>query len=166
MVSAFADYGAKRVSVTGARTVTDVDATLALAEARAGIDEMKSTLHRNFRRMSVFAEKGEMPPLDERLLFKFQCTSVAKRCATLALPLFRGAGGSGIFDGQPFGRYYTDILAMGNHVANDFASAGRNWGSVMMGVGEPRHAALSSASNDPIYSGEGRVRHAGRTTRA
>jgi 3-hydroxy-9,10-secoandrosta-1,3,5(10)-triene-9,17-dione monooxygenase len=134
MADAFTEYGAKRVSVTGARTVMDADATLALAEARAGIDEMKATLHRNFERMAPYAEKGVMPPMDERLLFKFQCTSVAKRCANLALPLFRGAGGSGVFDTQPFGRFYTDILTMGNHVANDFASSGRNWGAVSMGM--------------------------------
>jgi 3-hydroxy-9,10-secoandrosta-1,3,5(10)-triene-9,17-dione monooxygenase len=134
MVSAFVDYGAKRVSVTGAKTVFNPEATLALAEARAGIDEMRATLRRNFQRMALFAEMDQKPTLDDRMLFKFQCVSVAKRCATLALPLFEAAGGSGIFEAQPFGRYYTDILAMGNHVANDFRSAGRNWGGVMMGL--------------------------------
>ena len=59
---------------------------------------------------------------------------VAKRCADLAFPLFKAAGGSGIFDTQPFGRFYTDILAMGNHAANQFQIAGRNWGAVMMGM--------------------------------
>ena len=134
MVNAFVEYGARRVSVTGAKTVFNPEATLALAEARAGIDEMRATLRRNFDRMTIFAETDRKPSLDDRMLFKFQCTSVAKRCATLALPLFEAAGGSGIFEGQPFGRYYTDILAMGNHVANDFRSAGRNWGGVMMGL--------------------------------
>lgn len=134
MVDAFADYGAKRVSVTGAKTIVDPDATLALAEAQAGIDEMKATLHRNFTRMAPYAEKGEMPPLKDRLLSKFQCVSVAKRCVELALPLFRAAGGSGVFDAQPFGRYYSDILTMGNHAANNFPAAGRNWGGVMMGL--------------------------------
>jgi 3-hydroxy-9,10-secoandrosta-1,3,5(10)-triene-9,17-dione monooxygenase len=134
MVDAFVEYGSKRVSVTGARTVSDPDATLALAEARAGIDEMKATLHRNFTRMQPYAEAGEMPPLDDRLLFKFQCGAVPKRAAELALPLFRAAGGSGIFENQPFGRFYTDILAMGNHAANQFKTAGRNWGAVMMGL--------------------------------
>ena len=134
MVNAFIDYGSKRVSVTGAKTVFNPEATLALAEARAGIDEMRATLRRNFTRMAEYAENDTKPPMDDRLLFKFQCTSVVKRCATLALPLFEAAGGSGIFETQPFGRYYTDILAMGNHVANDFRSAGRNWGGVMMGL--------------------------------
>jgi 3-hydroxy-9,10-secoandrosta-1,3,5(10)-triene-9,17-dione monooxygenase len=134
MVDAFIDYGSRRVSVTGAKTVFDPDATLALAEARAGIDEMKATLARNFARMAPYAERGEMPPLDERLLFKFQCTSVPRRCQALALPIFNAAGGSGIFDSQPFGRFYTDILAMGNHVGNHYQSAGRNWGGVMLGL--------------------------------
>ena len=134
MVDAFAEYGSRRISVTGARTVLDPDATLALAEARAAIDEMKATLHRNFARMAIFAEKGEMPPLQERLLFKFQSGAVPKRCADLALPLFRAAGGSGIFDTQPFGRFYTDILAMGSHAGNQYQTTGRNWGAVMMGL--------------------------------
>jgi 3-hydroxy-9,10-secoandrosta-1,3,5(10)-triene-9,17-dione monooxygenase len=134
MVDAFAVYGARRVSVTGAKTILDPDATLALAEAQAGIDEMKATLHRNFHRMAPYAEKGEMPPLKDRLLFKYQCVSVAKRSADLALPMFRLSGGSGVFESQPFGRFYTDIVAMGNHAANNYPSAGRNWGSVMMGL--------------------------------
>jgi 3-hydroxy-9,10-secoandrosta-1,3,5(10)-triene-9,17-dione monooxygenase len=134
MVNAFIDYGSRRVSVTGAKTVFDPEATLALAEARAGIDEMRATLRRNFQRMALFAENGEFPSLDDRMLFKYQCTSVAKRCATLALPLFEAAGGSGVFDSQPFGRIYTDILAMGNHAGNSFRNAGRNWGGVMMGL--------------------------------
>jgi len=134
MVNAFVDYGSKRVSVSGAKTQFDPDAQLALAEARAGIDEMKATLHRNFGRMSGYAEQGEMPPMDERMLFKFQCTSVPRRCAELALPLFKAAGGSGVFDTQPFGRFYTDMLAMGNHAANQFQTAGRNWGGVMLGL--------------------------------
>lgn len=134
MVNAFVDYGSRRVSVTGAKTSLDPDATLALAEARAGLDEMKATLHRNFARMSTYAEKGEMPPLDDRLLFKYQCTSTVRRCTELALPLFRSAGGSGVFDSQPFGRFYTDILTMGNHAGNNYPAAGRNWGAVMMGL--------------------------------
>lgn len=134
MVDAFIAYGSKRVSVTGARTVLDPDATLALAEARAGIDEMTGTLHRNFARMAPFAERGELPPADARMLYKYQCVTVAARCAQLALPLFRAAGGSGIFDAQPFGKIYTDILAMGNHAANSYQTPGRNWGAVMMGL--------------------------------
>jgi 3-hydroxy-9,10-secoandrosta-1,3,5(10)-triene-9,17-dione monooxygenase len=134
LVDAFVDYGSRRISVTGARTVVDPDATLALAEARAAIDEMKATLHRSFARMAPYAQKGELPPIDDRMLFKYQCVTTAQRCATLAFPLFRAAGGSGIFDAQPFGKYYTDILAMGNHAANAYQTPGRNWGGFMMGM--------------------------------
>ncbi len=134
LVNAFVDYGSKRVSVTGAKTVFDPDATLALAEAQAAIDEMVGTLHRNFAKMAVYAERGETVPAAERLLYKFQCTSVPKRCLDLALPLFKAAGGSGIFDSQPFGRFYTDLLAMINHAGNQYQIGGRNWGGVMMGL--------------------------------
>lgn len=134
LVNAFIDYGAKRVSVTGARTVTDPDATLAIARALAGIDEMKAILHRNFARLADYAERGGQPTQQERLLYKFQCTSVPARCAELALPLFKAAGGSGVFNSQPLGRFYNDIVVMGNHTGNQFQTAGRNWGGVMLGL--------------------------------
>lgn len=134
MVKAFVDYGSRRISITGARTVSDPDATLALADAIAGIDEMTGTLHRNFTRLAAYAERGETAPLKDRLLYKYQCTTVPKRCLELALPLFKAAGGSGVFDSQPFGRFYTDMLTMGNHVGNQYQPAGRNLGAVTMGL--------------------------------
>ena len=134
MVNAFSDYGSKRVTVTGAKTQMDPDATLALAEACAGIDEMKATLQRNFERMRPYAEAGQMPSMTERLMWAYQSAAVPRRCADLALQLFRAAGGTGLFDNQPFGRIYTDLLAMCNHAANQHQVAGRNWGGVMMGL--------------------------------
>ncbi|MGH6781804.1 MAG: flavin-dependent monooxygenase, partial [Sphingomonadaceae bacterium] len=63
-----------------------------------------------------------------------QAAAVPGRCAGLASALFGAAGGTGVYANQPFGRFHNDLLAMGNHVANNYRSVGRNWGATMMGV--------------------------------
>ena len=44
------------------------------------------------------------------------------------------SGGSGIFNSMPFGRIYTDILAMQNHAGNQYQTYGRSWGSNLLGL--------------------------------
>lgn len=134
MANAFIDYGRKRVSVTGASTARDPDAQLAIAETLSAIDEMKANLYRNFAKMEAYAARGEQTPLEERFLYRYQCTSVPKRCGDLALRLFQCSGGSGIFNSMPFGRIYTDILAMQNHAGNQYQTYGRSWGSSLFGL--------------------------------
>jgi 3-hydroxy-9,10-secoandrosta-1,3,5(10)-triene-9,17-dione monooxygenase len=137
MVDAFVRYGSARTASSGQRTAGDPDATLALAEAVAAIAEMKGTLEHNFVRMGVAASGGEPLSEQERRLFKFQAATVPRRCIALATDLFAAAGGSGVFADQPFGRFHNDLLAMGNHFANQYRPVGRKWGEAMMGL--PNH---------------------------
>ena len=58
MLDAFIHYGTTRVGASGTPTAVDPDAALAVAEAVAGIAEMKATLHRNFARMALAAAGG------------------------------------------------------------------------------------------------------------
>ena len=76
----------------------------------------------------------------ERRLFKFQSAAVPRRCIALGGALFSAAGGSGVFASQPFGRFYNDLLVIGNHFANQYQSVGRKWGESMMGA----------ANHDPV----------------
>ena len=131
---AFAEFGRQRVSYSAGSMARDPEAQMALAEALAGIAEMKLVLHHNFAAMQPFAERGELPPLEDRLLYKYQTVSVPRRCGDLALALFRTAGGTGIFTSQPFGRLLNDILAQGNHGANSVKGSAKNWGAVTMGL--------------------------------
>jgi 3-hydroxy-9,10-secoandrosta-1,3,5(10)-triene-9,17-dione monooxygenase len=134
MADAFIQYGRSRVNVVGAQTARDPDAQLAVAEALAAVDEMKATLNRNFAAMEAHVAAGTIPPVADRMRWKFQCGAVPERCHGIAHKLFRASGGSGIFMTQPFGRAYTDLLAMCNHYANQWQVSGRHWGGVMMGL--------------------------------
>jgi 3-hydroxy-9,10-secoandrosta-1,3,5(10)-triene-9,17-dione monooxygenase len=134
MLNAFIEYGAIRVTVAGGRTAHDPVAQLVCAEAASSIDEAEAILHRNFRNMSAYAERNQLPPLAERMRYKFQSASVAERCSLLAARLFKAAGTAALFDERPFGRFLADINAARQHIANQLETHGRNWGAAMLGV--------------------------------
>ncbi|HEY4405216.1 MAG TPA: acyl-CoA dehydrogenase family protein [Xanthobacteraceae bacterium] len=135
MLDAFLAYGAARVS-RGGRTADDPVAQLAVAEAAAAIDEMKTILLRDFRTLAAFAERGELPPLKLRMEYKLHSALVAERCSTLAARLFRATGGIGIYSDQPFGRMLADINAGRQHISNQYELIGRAYAAVLLG-GEP-----------------------------
>jgi 3-hydroxy-9,10-secoandrosta-1,3,5(10)-triene-9,17-dione monooxygenase len=137
MLNAFVDYGSKRVSVGGGSTAQDPVVQLVCAEVATALDEITLVLHRNFRNLMAYAEKGEAPPLVERLQYRFQSAVAVERCSLLAARLFKAAGGAGLFAELPFARFFADISAGRQHVGNQFESIGRNWGAALLG-GEPK----------------------------
>jgi 3-hydroxy-9,10-secoandrosta-1,3,5(10)-triene-9,17-dione monooxygenase len=134
MLNAFRDYGARRITTVGTSTAHDPDAQLACAEALSGIDEMKCVLHRNFAEIDAYARRGEQPPQSARLLYRYQSSVVADRCLDLAARLFKGAGGSGLYANQAFGRIYTDLIAARQHVSNQCQVSGRGLGATLLGL--------------------------------
>ena len=80
--------------------------------------------------MEAYAARGEMPPVEERLKYKFHSALVApERCSLFAARLFKTTGAAGLFADQPFGRILADINAARQHVSNQFDVSGRNWGA-------------------------------------
>jgi 3-hydroxy-9,10-secoandrosta-1,3,5(10)-triene-9,17-dione monooxygenase len=134
MLNAFIEYGAVRVTITGIKTAHDPEAQLVCAEAASGIDEMEAILRRNFQNLKAYAERNELPPLAERMRYKFQSAAVAERCSLLAARIFKAAGAAALFDERPFGRFMADINAARQHIANQFETHGRNWGASMLGA--------------------------------
>src|SRR5260370_37469464 len=59
---------------------------LLCAETAAAIDEMTNILRRNLRDLHACAGRGETPPLEERLRYKFQSTEGHPRCTLLPKP--------------------------------------------------------------------------------
>ena len=141
MLNAFILYGGARVA-RGARTADDPVVQLMVAEVAAAIDEMKTILHRNFRVMDEYAARGEMPPVEERLRYKFHSAVVAERCSVLAAKLFKATGGGGIYSDLPFGRILADITAGRQHVSNQYEMIGRNWAAALFGVTENKDLML------------------------
>lgn len=132
MLDAFLRYGSVRVA-RGARAVDDPSVQLVVAEVAAAIDEMKTILFRNLDNLRAYAERGALPPLRERVAYKFHSALVGERCSVLAARLFKAAGGAGLYADLPFGRVLADITAGRQHISNQYESIGRTFGAAMFG---------------------------------
>ena len=135
MLDAYLDYGKKRVGrSTGTPASEDAVVQLLCAEIAVAIDEMKTMLHRNFRALEAYAARGEMPPLKQRVEYKFHNAVVAERCSLLASRLFKAAGTAGIAAELPFGRILSDISVGRQHISNQFEQLGRSYGAFLFGI--------------------------------
>jgi len=134
MLNAFMDYGKTHVTRAGGRSAENPFVQLVCAETAAAIDEMTNTLHRNLRNLHAYARAGEMPPLEERLRYKFQSTEVTERCTLLAARIFKASGAAGLSDDLPFGGILADLTAGRQHISNQYEYVGSSWGGVMFGL--------------------------------
>jgi 3-hydroxy-9,10-secoandrosta-1,3,5(10)-triene-9,17-dione monooxygenase len=143
MLDVFIDYASGRINrMYGSKASEDPYVQMTCAEVAAGIDEMKTILHRNFSNLEAYAARGEMPPVSQRLHYKFHSASVAEHCTLLAAKLFKAAGGAGIYDDLPFGRVLADIMAARQHVSNQYETTGRNSGAAMFGIENTKDFSL------------------------
>jgi 3-hydroxy-9,10-secoandrosta-1,3,5(10)-triene-9,17-dione monooxygenase len=134
MLNALIDYGKTRVTRAGGRSSENPFVQLLCAETAAAVEEMKATLHRNFGNLHGYARRGEIPPLGERLQYKFQSTAVTERCTLLAARIFKATGAAGLSDDLPFGGILADLMAGRQHISNQYEYVGSNWGGVMFGL--------------------------------
>lgn len=134
MLNALIEYSKTRVTRAGGRSVENPFVQLLCAETAAAIDEMKSTLHRNFGNLHAYAWRGETPPLEERLRYKFQSTAVTERCTLLAARIFKATGAAGLSEDLPFGGILADLTAGRQHISNQYEYVGSSWGGVMFGL--------------------------------
>ncbi len=116
----------------------DPDIDLVCAEAATAIDEARAVLARNFARLADHAERGETPPIEERLQVKYQLALNTERCRVAASRLLAATGAAGLYDRHPYGRIVADITAGRQHITNNVALHARDWGQVMLGK-PPRH---------------------------
>lgn len=141
LLDAFLDYGRRRATVRG-KTLDDPFAQLACAEAAATVDELKLVLHRNLDNLMAHAARGAVPPIVERVGYKFQSAWGVERCGQLALRLFKAAGSQGMRADLPFGRVVADINAARQHVSNQPEYFGRGWGLMLLGGPAPTELML------------------------
>ena len=142
MLNAMLDYGKTRVTRAGGRSSENPFVQLLAAETSASIDEMRLTLHHTFRKLHDYARRGETPPLDERLKFKFQSTWVTERCTLLASRIFKATGAAGLSNDLPFGGILADLMAGRQHISNQFEYVGSNWGAAMFGSQDSKDLML------------------------
>ncbi len=135
-LNAFREYGSKRVSTNDlSRTADDPSATLAAADVALEIDDMKLALHRNLAAMMATLARGELLDVNDRIHYRYQSAAVAARCANQIDRLFHACGGQGIYTDHPIGRFVADIHSARLHYANNADKFGRNYGGVLLGLG-------------------------------
>lgn len=135
-LTVFREYGSKRVSINDmGRTAEDPAAALAAADAALAIDDMKLALHRNFAAMMATLRRGDALDVNDRIHYRYQSAAVAERCAEHVDRLFHACGGQGIYTDNPIGRFFVDIHAARMHYANNPDKFGRNYGGVLLGLG-------------------------------
>ena len=134
MVGHFEVYGRERIGLAGVPSKLDPDAQYALGNARRVIHELKAVAYANFAALTEYAVRAEVPPVEERLLYRLECASVSERCLEAARLLFEACGGRGVFRSQPFGRIYNDLVAANQHVAQQSRPVGRSLGATMLGI--------------------------------
>jgi 3-hydroxy-9,10-secoandrosta-1,3,5(10)-triene-9,17-dione monooxygenase len=133
-IGAFLEIAKSRISTnTGKQSKSDPFALAAAAKAYAQVDEMETTLHRNFDRLMHYAEAGAAIPPEERLLYRYQSSTVVRRCAGLVDDLMPLMGGRAIYLSSPLVRYWLDLNAGRAHVANDPNFAAPDLANALMG---------------------------------
>jgi 3-hydroxy-9,10-secoandrosta-1,3,5(10)-triene-9,17-dione monooxygenase len=143
MLEAFLEYSKGHTNRSlAAKTADDPIVHLTCAEAAVAIDEMRTILHRNFQVLESYAARGEMPPLNLRVAYKFHNSIVAERCASLAARLFKQAGGAAIYADLPFGRILADLNAARLHLSNQFETTGRTYGATLFGIDNNKDMVL------------------------
>jgi len=133
MVNALIETARTRVNIMGVKTSDDTVAQLAIAEACNAIDEMTLVLHRNFEVLAGYVARGETPPMEERVKYRFQASYPPERVSHLAARLFKAAGGAAVYTKSPYGRFIADISVGRQHAANQFQTFGANWAKVQFG---------------------------------
>jgi 3-hydroxy-9,10-secoandrosta-1,3,5(10)-triene-9,17-dione monooxygenase len=134
MLVALIEFNRERISRAGGRSAENQFVQLLCAETAAALDEMRLTLRRNFATLHDYARRGEPPPLDLRLQYKFQSSAVIERCTLLGSRVFKATGAGGLSDELPFGRILADLMAARQHISNQYDYYGSNWGAVMFGL--------------------------------
>ncbi len=119
-IKAAIEIAQSRVSTnTGKASKADPILQSAIATAYAQLDEMEVVLRRNFdEAIAIVTEGGELS-IEQRQLYRFQSSSVVRRCAALVDALLPLLGGRAIYMNSPIIQPWLDLNAARAHVAND-----------------------------------------------
>lgn len=109
-----------RVSTnTGKVSKSDPILMSAMAKAYAQLDELELVLRTSFNTMMSFAESGSAVPMEQRALYRYQSSTVVRRCADLVNEMMPLLGGRAIYNHSAIVQPWLDLNAARAHVAND-----------------------------------------------
>jgi 3-hydroxy-9,10-secoandrosta-1,3,5(10)-triene-9,17-dione monooxygenase len=117
---AFVEIASKRVSrADGTVMAESVSAMRTAARVASDIAEMRGTLRSSFDAMLHHAETSGMIPMDERLRYRYEAGTIARRCARAVDSMMEILGTAGIDSASPVLPFWRDIMASRAHFANN-----------------------------------------------
>ncbi|HHX35329.1 MAG TPA: flavin-dependent monooxygenase [Gammaproteobacteria bacterium] len=136
-INEFRDNAAKHIGKHGAKTAEDPVAQDAVADAIVTLDMLKLVLDRNYGELMEIAEKGELPGVEMRLLYRYQSAYVTNTCAEKVSALLKSMAASGLYKTNPVERIFRDVHQARGHIANNMAAYARAYGTVQLGLPNP-----------------------------
>jgi 3-hydroxy-9,10-secoandrosta-1,3,5(10)-triene-9,17-dione monooxygenase len=134
-LNAYLEIARTRVSTnTGKATKGDPQAQAYAAMVQSEIYSMQGQLHRGFDEMMAYLEATGEIPITERVRYRYEATTVSRKCATLVDGLLPLLGGRAIYNSSPVLRYWRDIMASRAHVSNNPDPVGASLGAIYMGL--------------------------------
>lgn len=133
-IDVFVETQSKRVARGDGRKVASDPAVLrALAEARAVAHELRAVLHANMNALMRYAELGEVPPIEERVAYRYDSSRVVEKCRAQVMELFAVAGGGAAWKTHPIQNFMQSLIVARQHHANNPEKPGMNFGNVSIG---------------------------------
>jgi 3-hydroxy-9,10-secoandrosta-1,3,5(10)-triene-9,17-dione monooxygenase len=105
-----------------------------LAEAAAAIDAAALVLTRNCDDVTLIAEAGGVPTVEDKTRVRRDGAYAARLCIHAVDLLFEAGGGEAVFDDRPIQRSFRDIHAAGGHYALTWDIAAASYGKVALGL--------------------------------
>jgi 3-hydroxy-9,10-secoandrosta-1,3,5(10)-triene-9,17-dione monooxygenase len=118
---------------TGAK-VSDFQAVqIRIARARALIDSARYLMRESAIKFDEFAERAEIPALEEKLRYRAQNAFAVHQCHEAVETLWLCYGANAIYTRDPLQRFQRDLQAMKQHFSFNFDIAGAAFGTVALG---------------------------------
>ena len=134
-LDAYCEVTSKRIGrADGVRVNQDPTSSEVAARAALAIDEVRTTLHRDYNEMMASIEAGESMSIPKRAQYRFNSANATDKCVQAVDDLFTTSGGGAIFLSNRINQFWRDIHAARGHYANNPIKSARNYGGVMVGL--------------------------------
>lgn len=105
-----------------------------IAEAGSLIDAARALLKSNFEESRIYAETGELPPVDAKLRWRRDGALISKLASDAAHGLYRTAGASAVYNSSHLQRHIRDITVGMTHAHVSWEINGPAYGRVALGM--------------------------------
>jgi len=125
---------AKRIGTyTGAKVSEFQAVQIKIARARALVDSARYLMRESAIAFDRYAERNEVPGLDEKLRLRIQNTLAVMQSREAVETLWSCYGANGIYTRDPLQRFLRDTQAINQHFSFNFDIAGAAYGTVALG---------------------------------